>query len=128
MWPHSIRLEVGKKWYIDSGCSRHVIGDHNKFISIKEIDEGKVNLGNNVSSHIIGKGIVNIDNGRTKDQNVLYIEVLKHNLLRISQMCDKGFDVILNSKSCEIENVDSSKLVSGSTKMEDTIYPRLIKL
>jgi len=34
--------------------------------------------------------------------DVLYVEGLKHNLLSISQLCDKGCQVIFKTNSCEI--------------------------
>ena len=34
--------------------------------------------------------------------DVLYVEGLKHNLLSISQLCDKGYQVIFKTNSCEI--------------------------
>ena len=33
--------------------------------------------------------------------DVLYVEGLKHNLLSISQLCDKGYQVIFKTNSCE---------------------------
>jgi len=59
------------KWYVVSSYSRYMTGDQNKFINIKDIDGGKVNFGNNAFARIIGKGIFNINNGRTKSKGVL---------------------------------------------------------
>ena len=44
------------KWYIDSGCSRHMTGDQSKFVSIKSKDGGKVTFGGNQTGKIAGIG------------------------------------------------------------------------
>jgi hypothetical protein len=46
-------------------------------------------FGDNAFAKIVGKGIVSLDNGNTKTQNVLYVEGLKQNLLSVNKMCDK---------------------------------------
>ena len=57
----SIALCATKKqnlWHVDNGCSKHMTGDPNKFISLKRSQKGKVTFGNNLTSKIIGKGAV----------------------------------------------------------------------
>jgi len=34
--------------------------------------------------------------------DVLYVEGLKHNLLSISQLCDKGYQVMFKENTCDI--------------------------
>jgi hypothetical protein len=45
-------------WYIDSGCSRHMTSDENKFLKLKREKGGNVSCGDNKSTKIIGKGKV----------------------------------------------------------------------
>ena len=47
-------------WHVDSGCSKHMTGDQNKFISLKRNKKGKVTFGDSLSSKIIGKGTMAI--------------------------------------------------------------------
>jgi hypothetical protein len=89
-------------WYIDSGCSNHMTRDKNIFVTLKKEEEGYVTFGNDNSSKIIGKGIINLGNKDVVAENVLLVENMKHNLLSVSQMCDKGHRLIFNSKECEI--------------------------
>jgi len=42
-------------WYIDSGCSKHMNGDKNKFLSLKESKSGNVTFGNAAPGKIRGK-------------------------------------------------------------------------
>ncbi|PKU80516.1 hypothetical protein MA16_Dca026731 [Dendrobium catenatum] len=88
-------------WYLDSGCSRHMIGDMKKFILLETRTGGKVTLGDNSTRKVIGSGIV----GYAKNfliENVLLVDGLKYNLLSISQLCDKGFDIKFLTDKCLI--------------------------
>lgn len=89
-------------WYVDSGFSNHMTRDKSKFLYLKEKYGGNnVIFRNNPLARIKGKGIVSL-NEKTKDQNVLYVEAIKHNLLSVSQMCDNGYNVTFRSKDYEI--------------------------
>jgi hypothetical protein len=37
--------DKGNHWYIDSGCSKHMTRDHNKFLTLKEKNEEMLHLG-----------------------------------------------------------------------------------
>jgi hypothetical protein len=41
-------------WYVDSGCSKHMTGNKDKFLDLKK-QKGKVTFGDNSSSNILGK-------------------------------------------------------------------------
>ena len=72
------------------------MGNKDKFISLTIMNGGKVMFGDNAKGKIVGKGKV----GRLPNyffDDVLLIEGLKHNLLSISQFCDKGNEVISNT-------------------------------
>ena len=86
------------KWFLDSGCSKHMIGDKSKFAFLTRKNEWYVTFGDNAKGKIITQD--NIDNDDTSFliENVLLVDDLKHNLLSISQLCDKGFKVIGYSK------------------------------
>ena len=66
------------------------------FLSLQRKNGGYVTFGDNAKGKIIGQG--NIDNDTSSlIENVLLVDGLKHNLLSISQLCDKGFKVILEA-------------------------------
>ena len=44
-------------------------------------------------------------------ENVCLVENLKHNLLSISQLCDKGYRVIFDESKCVIENACDGKVL-----------------
>jgi hypothetical protein len=70
-------------WYADSGCSKHMTGDRDKFLTLRKERNGSVSFGNDNSAKIIGEGIVRIGNKNKKAQNVLLVEDMKHNLLSV---------------------------------------------
>jgi hypothetical protein len=78
-------------------------GDKNKFTSLTLKDGGNVKFGDNSKRKIIGIGNI----GKTHSfviEDVLLFDGLKHNLLSISQFCDKGYNVIFKSIMCIIVN------------------------
>lgn len=54
------------KWYVDSGFSKHMIGDKNKFVSLDENKTRNITFNNDEAGRIKGKGIVSLNNGRGK--------------------------------------------------------------
>lgn len=100
----------GNQWYIDNRCSSHTTRDHTNFITLKEENRGGVTFGANTTARITGKGMLSLDNGKTKIENILYVEGLKHNLLSFSQLCDQGHTLTFHSQGCEIRKVGSKKL------------------
>ena len=99
-------------WYIDSGCSKHMMGDKDNFLSLSERKSGNVTFGNDAPGKIKGKGMVSLSNGKGKAQYVLLVDGMKHNLLSVSQMCDKGCEVLFTSKDCKIKSVNSGQVVA----------------
>uniref|UniRef100_A0A2N9GGP6 CCHC-type domain-containing protein n=1 Tax=Fagus sylvatica TaxID=28930 RepID=A0A2N9GGP6_FAGSY len=49
-----ISKSIKDKWFLDSGCSRHMTGDKNKFTSLTLKDGGNVKFGDNSKGKIIG--------------------------------------------------------------------------
>ena len=88
-------------WYLDSGCSRHMI--ENKAL-LKTHFEGKIGtvmFGN--GSKFIIRGIGTMDIPRLSIfEDVWYVDGLKANLLSISQICDNGLNVLFTKYECEI--------------------------
>lgn len=95
---HSIKKNL---WVVDSGFSHHMIGNKSNFIFYENYLGGAVRFGNYHCIHIVGKGIVLLDN-ETPIHDVYYLEGLTHNFLSLRQLCDNGFHVLFNSLGCEI--------------------------
>ena len=69
------------------------------------IDGGSVTFGDNGKGKIIGTGKINIIPS-SFIKNILYIDCLKHNLLSISQFCDKGFKVVFEQSLCIVSSLN----------------------
>ena len=82
--------------------------DISLFSTISKKDGGHVTFGDNAKGKIIGIGDID-NNSHIIIENVLLVDSLKHNLLNISQLCDKGFKVIFEPNSCTIENMNDGK-------------------
>jgi len=98
------------QWYLDSGCSKHMTGDLAQFTNLKLKAEGHVTYGDNNRGKILGRGNVGTEDSITIE-NVLYVEGLKHSLLSISQLCDKGYKVNFEANTCTISNETYGKVL-----------------
>nr|XP_027192719.1 uncharacterized protein LOC113787763 [Cicer arietinum] len=105
-----------KPWFLDSGCSRHMTGDRNCFITFIKKDGGSVTFGNDDQAQIKGNGTIGKTNS-AQINDVQYMQGLKHNLLSISQLCNNGCEVVFKPKVCEIKKAKTGKILfSGKRK------------
>jgi hypothetical protein len=84
--------------YVDSGCSKHMTSDKDRFLTLRKERDVSVSFGNGNSARIIGRGTVKIGSKDAKAENVLLVEDMKHNLLSVSQMCDQGHKLVFYSQ------------------------------
>ena len=80
-----------------------------KFIHISPKDSGHVTYGDNNKGKILGVRKLGT-NPFTFIENVLPVDGLKHSLLRVSQLCDKGFLVSFDSHNFFIESKHDKKI------------------
>ena len=105
-------------WYLDSGCSRHMIGDRSLVKVFKSKKGGNVTFGDRSKSQIKGKGIISLP--RLPDiANVLYVEGLRVNLLSISQIYDQDFMVLFLKGKCLVMDESRKKLISGIRTLDN---------
>jgi hypothetical protein len=96
--------------------------DKDKFLYISKSKTGNVTFGNDELGKIQGKGMLILSNGKGKVQDVLLVDGLKNNLLRVSQMCDRGCEVVFTSKDCKIKSVNSGQVVAKGIRKENNVY------
>ena len=65
-------------WYLDSGCSRHMIDDESLFQELDRNKSENVSFGDNSKGVIRGIGTIS-NNSHTQIKNVFLIENLKYN-------------------------------------------------
>ena len=90
-------------------------GDKRSFLSLKNIKGGNVAFGKGKSGEIQGIGKVGSMDTHAIE-NVYYVNGLQHNLLSVSQICDKGNNVLFTEKECRVTNLSDWK--PGSTRKE----------
>lgn len=95
MYSRMASVGKGRKWYLDSGCGRHMIGDKSMFSCLTSIDGGYVIYEDNGKVKLLVKG----DRGAQfcDIHNVLLVDGLMDNLLSASQVCEKWSEVIFES-------------------------------
>lgn len=96
---------------MDYRCSRHMRGNYFWFLSFTKIENGgEVSLGDNSKGKISSIGNVDKESS-IFIENVCLVEKLKHNLLSISQLCDKDYMVIFDKTKNVIENACDGKIL-----------------
>ena len=83
-------------------------GDESKFAFLTKKNGGYVTFGDNAKGKIIGQDNIG-NNTSSLIENVLLLDGLKHNLLSISQFCDKGSKVIFEASHCIIKDIQNDK-------------------
>jgi hypothetical protein len=110
------------QWYVGSGCSSHMTCDKRKFLTLKEVKRDSMTFGSDVTARIDRKGTLSLNNEKTKIENVLYVDGVKHNLLSVSQMCDQGHNLTFNYQGCEIRKEGSGRLVASAYRTSNNVY------
>ncbi|KAJ9564972.1 hypothetical protein OSB04_000938 [Centaurea solstitialis] len=98
-------------WYLDSGCSRHMTGSKSVLSNYREERGLAVTFGGNGKGQTRGYGT--LTNGVTTFKRVAYVEGLMHNLLSISQLCDKNHKVSFSKKKCKVKNRRKEVILTG---------------
>ena len=53
---------------------------------------------------------------------MLFVDGMKHNILSVSQVYDRGCEVVFTSRDCKIKSVPSGKLVAKGIRTENNVY------
>lgn len=115
------------KWYLNSGCSKHMTRDKTIFSSFSPRKGGFDSYGDNNKGKIIVISIIG------KFPNPIIWEVplvdgLKHNLLSINQLCDKGNSVTFDSSRCRVIKSNMTKPFFTRSTTENTYTMNLNKI
>jgi hypothetical protein len=102
----------GKKknvFVMDSGCSVHMTGDKTLLTEFEKKAGPNVSYGDGNTGQTLGYG--NIIFGNVIIHQVALVEGLKHNLLSVSQITDRGFHVTFFEKHFEVISKATGKIV-----------------
>nr|GEW29138.1 hypothetical protein [Tanacetum cinerariifolium] len=101
----NLQKALKDKGVIDSGCSRHMIGNISYLSDFEEINRGYVAFGGNPKGgKITSKG--KIKTGKLDFDDVYFVKELKFNLFSVSQMCDKKNNVLFINTECVVLSSD----------------------
>jgi len=109
-------------WYVDSGCSRHMMGDKLNFLSLIASDGGSMAFGNGKSRAIVSIGKIG-ESPSHSIYNVYLVDGLQHNLLSVSQLGDKENLVVFSSKQCLVININI-----GDVALRGKLYKNVYKV
>ncbi|XP_050217661.1 uncharacterized protein LOC126668514 [Mercurialis annua] len=105
------------KWYVDSGSSRHMTGHISNFTQLERKKLGNVTFGDDAKGQVVGIGKIG-NSSSPSIENVWLVNGLKHNLLSVSQLCDKGYNVNFDSKACYvIQPMDNTVIFKGHRRL-----------
>ncbi|GJT48049.1 retrovirus-related pol polyprotein from transposon TNT 1-94 [Tanacetum coccineum] len=96
-------------WYLDSGCSKHMTGDHSRLRNFMKKFIGTVRFGNDHFCAIMGYGDYVI--GDSVIYRVYYVEGLGHNLFSVGQFCDFDLEVAFRKYTCFVRDLDGVDLI-----------------
>ncbi|GJY36630.1 retrovirus-related pol polyprotein from transposon TNT 1-94 [Tanacetum coccineum] len=99
-------------WYLDSGCSKHMMRNRSRLINFMKKFIGIVRFRNDHFGAIMGYGDYMI--GDSVISRVYYVEGLGHNLFSIGQFCDSDLEVAFRKHSCDVRTEDGVDLLKGS--------------
>ncbi|GJX75738.1 retrovirus-related pol polyprotein from transposon TNT 1-94 [Tanacetum coccineum] len=99
-------------WYLDSGCSKHMIGNRSQLMNFVSKFMGTLGFGNNNIARIMGYGDYQM--GNVTISRVYYIKGLGHNLFSVRQFCDADLEVVFRKNTCFIRNLKGVDLLSRS--------------
>ena len=93
---------------MDSGCSVHMTGNKDLLSEYEEKSGPTVSYGDGNIGQTLGYG--NIIIGNVIIEKLALVKGLKHNLLSISQITDRGYHVNFYSTHCEVVSKASGKV------------------
>nr|GEY91610.1 retrovirus-related Pol polyprotein from transposon TNT 1-94 [Tanacetum cinerariifolium] len=118
---------------VDSGCSKHMMGNLKLLINFVEKFLGTIKFGNDQIAPILGYG--DLVQGAVTIKRVHYFEGLNHNLFSVLQFCNADLEVAFRKSTCFIHDLKGKDLLTGSRGMDlysitlqDTNCPNLICL
>ncbi|GKU93722.1 hypothetical protein SLEP1_g7290 [Rubroshorea leprosula] len=120
---HSCFVTLEDSWYVDSGCTNHMVRDVKLFTKLDRSIRTRVRLGNGYVVQAEGKGNVSIQTkeGIKTITDVLYIPSLSQNLLSVTQLMKHGYSVHFKQDVCQIFHLHGSEV--ANVKMVDNSFP-----
>lgn len=107
-------VEQHRQWILDSGATTHLARDPESFSDLNKRQCGTLNLANESSTPIAGKGTVSFDTEVFGDKRTVtlsrasHVPDLRANLISVSKIADHGCDVVFRKKGAVVVNADGN--------------------
>jgi transposase InsO family protein len=128
---HKTEQQPKDLWLLDSGCSNHMTGNRELLSSIDSSISSNITLGNDYLVKVQGRGTVPIltkQNVKKDISNVYHVPDLKHNLLSVGQLIEKGYKVLFEGISCKIyDKKPSRKWISEIYMTPNRMFPLTLR-
>ncbi|GAA0187038.1 hypothetical protein LIER_34326 [Lithospermum erythrorhizon] len=111
-------LDVNE-WVLDSGCSRHTMED-TTCMTFKESSSNTVVFANGSVGNIVGTNFTTLEIGNQLVK-VIVVQGMKGRALNISQLCNKGWNVMFTKKECVILNENNQEVIEDIGIIMDCI-------
>ena len=127
---HTMNGPSASVWLLDSGCSNHMTRNKDLVANFDQSVKKELKLRTGKIVEVYGKGVVNILTKEGKPKiisEVYYVPSLKHNLLSVGQLTQKGYIVIFQCQECVIDDKPlSKKLIAKVQMMRNKIFPLIM--
>jgi hypothetical protein len=114
----STRVTHSSVWYIDSGTSRHMKSFHENLTDLTQICDLEVVLGDDRVVKVVGSGTTSFQRESLPPmllRDVLYVPGLKKNLISISTIEERGYEVLFHDGQVLLfpkgSNITSAKVI-----------------
>jgi hypothetical protein len=105
-------------WLMDSGCSQHMTGNKKWFSSLILLSHKEyVTFGGDKKGEVLSTDVIKVTDCFTLN-DVALVDMLRYNLLSVSQLCDANLSVVFRKSNLHV--LDSSgKRVCGISRIEN---------
>ncbi|GKF02727.1 hypothetical protein Tco_0029650 [Tanacetum coccineum] len=97
---------------VDSGCTKHMMGNLTQMCNFIEKYLGTVHFGNDLFALILSYG--DLVQGNIMVNRVYYVEGLNHNLFSVGQFCDADLEVAFWKSTCFVRDLQGNYLLTGN--------------
>ncbi|GAU31045.1 hypothetical protein TSUD_214810 [Trifolium subterraneum] len=117
------RLEM---WFLDSGCSNHMVGRKDWLFDFDDSFREMVKLGDNSKMPVMGKGNLKLCIGGIIQviTEVYYLPGLQNSLLSIGQLQQKNLTIVVSNDLCKVYH-ESRGLIMSTQMTTNRIYGHL---
>ena len=116
----SLKVNIEEKWYFYSGCSKHMIGNKNFLTNLQPSNLESMTFGDGAIDTMICSGLLKVPS-KPKLENVLLLNGLNVNLIRISQLCDHNLFYKFTEDKCSFTDSTNTCIIEGK-KSSDNCY------